>query len=330
MLRDVSRPLPLAGLLLAGLPYCASLASGCGAASSQDPSGTRDDAQDVDRWPGLRTGEPATVLEVLGQPHAQNRAFLGAHRIETTSDLRLTPATPGPANPPLDAAVVADQAVRETAVLRWAPPDARGPRLSLDQRTATGSKRGVLAVDGDLYTQIDARPWTRFAVETDVHELWLDDVQRIAGDTVEFLLRGGTITTEQAPGEGWNGGAGLRVRLQKSSGSAHDGVTQAGIDRDGMLGMPGWRDQIAFDALDATLTLDVGTGAWLTLDATATYTVSGGAGGPLNGSLKVSGRVVPLPENEAIFSPPAEAVALPQRHRYEGERKRLLDGLAAP
>ncbi|MEM6294583.1 MAG: hypothetical protein AAGA54_25135, partial [Myxococcota bacterium] len=82
--------------------------------------------------------------------------------------------------------------------------------------------------------------------------------------------------------------------------------------------------------LSATVLIDATTGAWVRVDAQATYTVSGGSGGPLNGQFEVHALVAAAAEGAPQVVAPAEAVALPERHRYEVERKRLLDGLAAP
>lgn len=266
----------------------------------------------------LLAGKPLLLLEVLSEPHASVREVLGPHALTLKTSLTLRPTEPGQANPALDSRVAADQTVSDTVALRWDSPDEAGPRFALEQHNDQDRGRSVVAVDGKLYAKLEHRPWTFHAVESNVHELWLDDAWRAAHDAVLFLMPGATITAEAAPGEGWQGGDAVRVTLKPGPGLRPPGAAQ------------GWRSRVAFSALAGDLLVDADSGAWISLDATATYSLAGGSAGPLSGQFEVHGRVAPtLPEAPSVTAP-QEAVALPERHRYEEERKRLLGDLAAP
>ena len=263
-------------------------------------------------------GEPLVLLEVLSEPHAAVRDALGPHALTVKTSLTLRPTQPGRSNPALVTPVAADQAVSDMVAIRWDTPDDAGPRFALEQHNDQDRGRSVVGVDGMLYAKLEHRPWTFHPVESNVHEMWLDDAWRAAHDAVLFLMPGATVTAKAAPGEGWNGGDGVRVTLEPGQGLQPPGASE------------GWRSRVAFSALSADLLVDANSGAWISLDATATYSVEGGSAGPLSGQFEVHGRVATtLPEAPSVLAP-QDAVALPERHRYEEERKRLLGDLAAP
>lgn len=299
------------------VPLLGCLSAGCG---DEDPPAGERPRQVAPGAVGehVESGDPLEVLAVLRRPHAAVREQLGPHALTCATTLSLTPTEPSRPNPAVGAMVSPRQSIADTVALRWDTPDDDGPRFALEQHNDKERGRSVVITAGTLYAKLEHRAWTFHAVESDVHELWLDDAWHAGHDALEFLLPAASVASEAAPGEGWNGGDAVRLRLTPG-----EGPTPPGRDE-------GWRKGVAFSALAGTLLVDTTTGAWLALDATATYTVSGGAGGPLEGHFEVHGRLAPtLPEAPHI-AVPNEAVALPQRHRYEEERKRLLDGLAAP
>lgn len=294
------------------------LAAACGEQADTAPTAARADAPAESQREALRSGDPQVVLAVLGRPHAAVRETLGPHALQTRVTLSLKPTQTTRPNPPVGASVARADTVVDRIDLRWETEDDAGLRFALEQHNDHDRGRSVVMMGGQLYAKLEHRPWTFHAVESEVHELWLDDAWRAAHDAVEFLLPGATVSTEEVAGEGWNGGDAIRFTLERGA-----GVTPEGPD-------PGWRKGVAFSALAATVLVDAESGAWLALDATATYTIEGGAAGPLAGGFEVHGRVAPtLPDAPAVAVPQG-AVALPERHRYEEERKRLLDGLAAP
>lgn len=266
----------------------------------------------------LLEGEPLEALAVLRTSHASIRERLGPHALTCETTLSLAPTRPAAPNPAVDTPVPPTQAIHDTVALRWETPDDAGLRFALEQHNDKDRGRAVVVTNATLYARLEHRPWTYHRVESDVYELWLDDAWRSAHDALEFLLPGAEVTREAAPGEGWDGGDAVRLTLALGRGTAVPGRSE------------GWRADVAFSALAGTLLIDAQTGAWLALDATATYSVEGGAGGPLAGEFAVHGRVAPGLPGAPNVTAPTEAVALPQRHRYEQERKRLLDGLAAP
>ncbi len=290
---------------------------GCGddAPAGEDPQ--RDAAADA-LSERVRTAEPLDMLALLGRPHAEVRDALGPHALTATTTLSLRPTTPPEPNPAVDTPVQPDQALSDQLSMRWEPGDDRGPRFALEQHNDADRGRSVVALDGLLFAKLDHRPWTRQPVESEIHELWLDDAWHVAHDAVEFLLPGATLVTSDAPGEGWKDGDAVRITLEPGPPTPPPGAN------------PGWRSGVAFSALSGEVLVDVQTGAWLEVDAKATYTVDSGPTGPLAGQFEVHGVLAAsLPDTPAVRAP-KDAVALPERHRYEEERKRLLDGLAAP
>ncbi len=310
-------PFPKTAALVGALLGCA-LGPGCGDDSDTPAAGPRgaEDGQSVAER--LAAGDPLQVLAVLARPHALVREQLGPHALVSESTLTLAPTRPPRPNPATETPVPPNQAVSDTVALRWETPGEAGQSFALEQHNDKDRGRSVVVTNGTLYAKLEHRPWTFHAVESDVHELWLDDAWRAGHDALEFLLPGAAVSVEDAPGEGWKGGDAIRLTLAPGRGTAPPGRAE------------GWRGKVAFSALSGSIVVDVTTGAWLSVDATATYTVEGGAGGPLAGQFDVHGRLAPSLSGAPPVAVPQGAVALPQRHRYEEERKRLLDGLAAP
>jgi len=306
-----------AAVVLAVHPACGDDGE---ATSERDPVADADDDQpDAGFGPALRSDDdPIRALTVLRRPHAEVRERIGPHALTATTTLSLVPTRPPPDNPDVDSPVPPKQEIADQVALRWETPDESGPRFALEQHNDKERGRSIVVADGRLHARLEHRPWTVHALESEVYELWLDDAWRTGHDALEFLLPGASVTTQAAPGEGWNGGEAVRITLARGEGVLPPGRAE------------GWRGKVAFSALSGTLLVDVSTGAWLTLDAEATYTVSGGAGGPLTGQFEVHGRLAPSLPKAPQVATPKDAVALPERHRYEDERKRLLDGLAAP
>lgn len=304
-------------VLLAGPLLGCVLGVGCG--DDGDPASAP--TEKTDRPPPaerLLAGDPLVLLDVLSEPHASVRDSLGPHALTLKTSLTLRPTQPGRSNPALDTPVASPQAVSDTVALRWDAPGEAGPQFALEQHNDHDRGRSVVATDGMLYAKLEHRPWTFHALESDVHELWLDDAWRAAHDAAAFLMPGATVTAKPAPGEGWDGGDGVRITFEPGQGPRPPGASE------------GWRSRVAFSALAGDLLVDAASGAWLSIDATATYSVEGGSAGPLSGHFEVHGRVAPtLPEAPRVLAP-QDAVALPERHRYEEERKRLLGDLAAP
>ncbi len=305
--------------LSGALGWTLALAGCSSTESSEDPATARRASRGSTDWSeALQAGDPQSLLSALGQPHAAVRDALGPHRLELHSTLSLQPSTEAPPNPPLGAKIVPSQSVTDTVELVWNTPDESGPRFALHQHNDQRRGRSVVLIGGMLYAQLQHRGWTMHPLETEVHELWLDDAQHAARDAVEFLLPGAQVEAAAAPGEGLDGADALQIELTRS-----DAGTPTA---DGA----GWRKGIAFDALSAQVLLDPTTGAWLKLDAEARYHLTGADGKPVQGVLEVHGTVRRVDASDAGVAAPAGAVALPERHRYEVERKRLLDGLAAP
>ena len=74
--------------------------------------------------------------------------------------------------------------------------------------------------------------------------------------------------------------------------------------------------------------LERASGLWRSVDVTVRYRIDAGAGGVLHGEAGVRGTVGRV--DDAAVSAPPQASPIPERTRYEVERRQLLDGLSAP
>ena len=93
----------------------------------------------------------------------------------------------------------------------------------------------------------------------------------------------------------------------------------------------GWRAKaLGLNPVSRGATIDQRTGAWLSADVELGWSLQGGDGRRLRGSMNLVGSVTAVSPDAAHVVAPSDAVTLPERTRYEAERERLLDGLAAP
>ncbi|MEM6295759.1 MAG: hypothetical protein AAGA54_31090, partial [Myxococcota bacterium] len=230
------------GLLLAVLSACNDAPTAVGAAAPD-----RDEAARAQAREQLLEGDPDTILHVLGRPHAAVRDELGAHVMTVHSELSLTPTTETAANPAVGSTPAQAQSIVDDLALTWQPADERGPRLALEQHNDHDRGRSVVVVDGQLYAKLAHRDWTHHPVESEIHEVWLDDAQATARDALEFLLPAASVAAKAAPGDGWNGGDGIAVTLS---------LAGAGSDAALRDGAAAWRRGVAFSALSATVLID--------------------------------------------------------------------------
>jgi hypothetical protein len=270
------------------------------------------------------------VLAALGQRHHVVREAIGPHelRYEATFDLVPEPERAEP--PAVDENVVDPQSVHDELALVWAG-EATGAGFSLAQGNDHDRGRDVVVKDGRLYSRMRPRAFTVHELETTVFELWLDDAQHAVHDAVQFAAPGLAIASEQRQGGGLAEGDAVAITL-----SAADTVDPARNYRVGPTGpeapdlVSKWRGDVAFEAISGTVLIDQTTGAWLQADIELRWSLPGGDGRPLRGAMNLVGNVTALAAEKAQVVAPADAVPLPERTRYEAERQRLLDGLAAP
>jgi hypothetical protein len=270
-----------------------------------------------------RLAEPDldAVLAALAQPHRNVREAIGPHKLAYEAQFDLVPE-PARTDPPgVDEKAVDPQSVHDELTLVWAG-EADGAGFSLAQGNDHDRGRDVVVSQGRQYTRMRPRAFTVHDVESTVFELWLDDAQHAVHDAVQFAAPGLSIATEVREGVGIADGDAVAITL-----SAASTIDAARIAPDAVSQ---WRGEVGFDAISGTVLIDQKTGAWLQADVELRWSVRGGDGRQLRGSMHLTGSVAPQSAEAAQVVPPADAAALPERTRYEAERQRLLDGLAAP
>lgn len=262
------------------------------------------------------------VLAALAQPHAVVRRRVGPHVLTATTDVSLAPVgEPATVHPPLDAPVVAPQAVHDELTLRWAtPPDPSAALVALSQANDHDRGRDVVVVGQTMHVRQAHRPWVHYPRDSDVIELWLDDAQRTVHDAVQLAAPRLSLRAARVDGAGLEGGPAVEITLALAD-ATDPGLIAAGPTQ-------GWRSSVEIQAVAGTILLDAGSGAWLSAGIDVAYGLTGADGRPLRGSLRVKAQVAPGSPG-AIDAPPG-SISLPQRLRYDEEQRRLLDGLAAP
>ena len=298
------------------------VAQGCKDEGGETPIPAAIPHQDEVDWsPRLREGTLDDILAALGQPHQAVRSSVGPHELHYDASISLTPATERDGSPPIDTKVVDAQAVHDQLTLRWAGGEG-GPTFSLAQENDHERGRDVVVAQGQLYARLRHRGWTVHPLETNVFELWLDDAQHAVFDAVEFAAPRLSVATQVRDGEGLAGAEAVAVTF--STANAVDETRRP----TGAVGR--WRGEASLEEIGGNVLLDAKSGAWLQASVTVRYSLRGADGRQLRGSIEVTGSVTPKAAGEVEIVPPADAAPLPERTRYELERQRLLDGLAAP
>lgn len=264
--------------------------------------------------PGLAAGDVGALLDALHQGHAKLRSAVGPHRMKVRTTFDLTPqgepATPEPA---VDELRPAPQHVDDQLELLWVTASPNVPRFSLSQSNEHDRGRDIV-VDGErIFTRQMNRSWYVGPLQADVYELWLDDAQRSVHDAV--ALAAPQLATAVAPGAD---GA-LVVTLSRA----------ATADPSRVVDDPrsAWRKAAAIDAIDGTLELDAGTGAWRRAEVHVTFSMRGPDGRTLLGRIDLVGETAAVDATTPL-PVPTDAQPLLERTRYDAERARLLDGLA--
>lgn len=306
-----------------GFALTAQLAVSCGRSdeSSGDNASTRTSDNDASWRTGLGEGKPASVLAALLQTHRSVRDALGPHELQYTSTIAVEPSAPTTEPPPVGALAVRGDSVRDSLSLLWAGADEAGPRFQLLQSNDHDRGRDVVVLDGRMYVQLMHRPFTVQPVESDVHELWLDDALHAVGDAVAFVAPAAAMQARAAPGEGLLGGDAVVVSLELGESPTPPADAAAG---------EAWRQNARFTEISGSIRIDAATGVWLEAELAAAYEVADAEGNMARGSLNLAGTLKPRSGDATPLAAPADAKPLPERERYEVERARILDGLAAP
>jgi hypothetical protein len=286
--------------------------------ASKEASAAPADEAPADDWSERLADEPITaVLASMARPHAEVRDAIGPHRLHYESSFSMQPQPANDPLPPLDDTVPESFDIHDELTLLWRPDEDDGPRFSLSQHNDAGRGRDVVAAKGRLYTKLEYRPWQWAPVESEVHELWLDDAWRGPGDVLALAAPWLALTPTAKEGAGLDGGDAIAFAVSMADHRDDDRVPE------------GWRGSATFDEISGEVVLDARTGAWLSADLTLRYAVPAASGRKARGLVKLQGSVEPA-SKEAAITVPKDAERVFERTRYEVERAQLLDGLAAP
>ena len=296
------------------------VSAGCSPAPDESNGAPRSArAADPEDWgAALRDPSVETTLRAVGQPHAAVREGIGPHRLHYTAELSLEDPTTDDAEalPELDAPAVLDDSVKDELELLWAPRDG-ATRFSLRQLNDKDRGREVILVDGRVHTRERHRAWEHYAVETDLHERWLDDAQRAVHDVLELAAPRLHVTAKDSSTPDL-------VVLQLGLAEA----TTEALRRAGTVSR--WRGGAEIQQVSGEIVLEASTGAWRSATVDVRYALQAADGRTLRGTVHFEGAVEPLSAGGGDIRAPADSEPLAERTRLQAERQELLDGLAAP
>lgn len=258
----------------------------------------------------------ADLVDALGSSHAELRTVVGPHRIEQRSKFSLRPAKPLGRPPRPGEPIETEIEVVDELDLVWSEPSDDGPQFSLRQRNDHDERRELVVLGERAFTRLREDPWYVRELDGELHELWLDDAIRGVHDLVEFVAPQLAVSAPEATKvEGRSAFAfSLSLAPQKDLSLVRAAPTSE------------WRAAAKLETIEGRIVVDAQSGAALEAQLTADFSMRDGAGRPMRGHAELtrSLQIGPQP----VPSAPA-ATPLPERHRYEVERKKLLDGLAA-
>jgi hypothetical protein len=257
----------------------------------------------------LAAPSPAALLAVLGQGHGVARELLGKHTLRYTADFKLAPETAS--KPVVDQPIAAAQEVRDELELRWAAGPGEPARFFLSQKTDKNRGRELVVIDEQVYTKLMHRGWHARPLDGDVHLRWLDEAQRSVHDAVAFAAPALAVTATEE-------GDVVRVELARAA-AVDPGLVAAGAGQ-------AWRQRAELTEVSGSVTLQRATGLWQSAEVHVRYTAVDEQGRRMLGETHLTGEVEATADLQV--SAPEGAQPLPERVRYEAERRRLLGGLA--
>lgn len=303
---------PLASVAPAGCDDAEEPAGQAGSQLPPRPGVTRQGQADAARAKVdalLAAPGPGPLLAALAQDHGVARELLGRHVLRSSAKFSLLPTTP--ARPVVDEPVLLAQEVADELELRWGSGPGEPVRMALSQHTDKHRGREVTIVDERAYTRMMHRGWEARPVDSDVHLRWLDEAQRSVHDAVALAAPALAVTAVEE-------GEAVRVELSLAA-AADPSQAQTGPGRE-------WRGSIEITAIRGQITLQRATGLWQRAELHVEYGLTDALGRKLAGETHLTGSVEAAPELE--IRAPEHAQPLPERVRYEVERRRLLGGLA--
>lgn len=274
----------------------------------------------------------ATLVEIVGQPHARSRELLGPHHMRYQADFETAPEglAADERVPPVDVdePILERFLVRDHLDLQWASAPGEPPRLHLRQRvedrTPNSSRaeeveaRELIVLDQRAWAAIDDLGWFERPLESDLWQLWLDDAHHTARDLVE--LAGPVADIGSVEPTEHQGRPAVHVSLRPSDRPHPERTVEALVP---------WRRDATIELVRGDLVLDSASGQWLAIDFELRWSFRDAGDRPMAGRVALAGSVEAVHPPPAI-QPPAAAEPVPERDRPELLRARLLDGLAGP
>ncbi|MCA9661699.1 MAG: hypothetical protein KC486_25395 [Myxococcales bacterium] len=298
----------VAAALAVGAPACGGDAEEAPSpsASRPEPAAPLADAPTILDAPSVDG-----VLKLLSQDHRAARRALGRHRLRYIADFSLVP--PELPRPQPGEHLPRPREVHDELVLEWAGDDDRNPALSLRQGPDDEAARAIVIVGETVYSRLPHRGWFHRDLDSELHWRWLDDAERCVHDLVEFAAPELAVTRADADADG------ERVTLKLSRGEGRDAAYVAAGEAQS------WRSSATITAIDGSVDFDRASGLWLRAALEVTFQLTDGEGRTLTGSATLAADREPAAD--LTVTPPAESAPLPERIRYDAERRRLLDGL---
>jgi hypothetical protein len=267
----------------------------------------------------LEDPSPTTLLAALAQPHRDVRQHVGPHRLHYTGEYALVPVEE-PGRPKIGEPVLEGREVADELTLEWGSAVGEPLAFRLVQKSDHDDSRHVLVLDERIYTHLEHRGWFWRELDSELHEQWLDDAVHCMHDAVALAAPRLSVTV----GEG-------EEDTMLATLSLADGVDPDLIQSEAVSG-PGaaWRHQATIESVSGQIVLDRNDGSWRSGEVEIGYTLADRLGRKVRGRLHVEGRLEPVEPGDLEITPPEGAEPVPERERYEVERGKLLDGLAAP
>jgi hypothetical protein len=208
----------------------------------------------------------------------------------------------------------------DTLELLWASESADPTRFRLFQGDDQGVGRDLLVLDERVFTRLPYRDWIERPLEGGdaIHWQWLDDAQRSLHDVIQFAAPALALSVTSSD----------ELLVSFALALADPSPTSSPPSARDLHGA--WREHVIFDAVSGALTLTRASGLWTQGTVEIAYHHADIEGHQVDGVLEWSGELAPVDLatlDPSRLAPPA-ATALPERTRYELEKRELLRDLA--
>lgn len=259
----------------------------------------------------LADPSPRTLLPVLAQNSVSARTLLGPHRLHYTAGFTIVPELPS--RPVVDQPVQLEQKVTDELTLVVGSAFGDPLALHLSQKTDKGEGREVIILDEQVYTRLAHRGWNTRALDSELHNVWLDEAQHCVHDMIELAAPALAVTVQDS-------GDAVEVTLRRAD-AVDPTLVVAGHGRE-------WRQRSELGEITGSITLDRATGLWRKAELSVAYVVRDVLDRPQRGVATLSATAEPGAAADLVVVAPQPVAPAPERTRPELERQRLLHGLA--